>query len=399
LFTASSVVNNYDEADIVLLSVRDHSRKTLLARAGMYPRYLTSGHLVFVTKGSLLAAPFDFVRRQLTGAATRLGDVAADIPIGFAQVDFSADGVCAIRTRGQSLNRPQWLDAEGMTEVLGLEAARYHYLRLSPDGGRLAYVLTEGPNSDLFIYAWQRGIKTRLTKGRVARSPVWSADGRFVVFAAAGGMFAIQSDGGGMPTQLTHSANQQGPETFSPDGQLVFAEKGQLLTLPVESKGGQMRVGEPKPLVKASNSFGFPSFSPDGHWLAYSNAQNGQFQVYVRAYPDNGRQVQVSDSGGILPLWSRNAQELFYRTVDQRIMSVDYSVHGDAFIPQRPRPWSSKKIADVGNNRNLDLAADGKRFVVLTPAETTDAHDSQSHITLVVNFFDEVRRRVAGQRK
>jgi hypothetical protein len=39
----------------------------LLDHAGMYPRYLPSGHLVYVTKGTLFASPFDLKRLQLTG--------------------------------------------------------------------------------------------------------------------------------------------------------------------------------------------------------------------------------------------------------------------------------------------------------------------------------------------
>lgn len=80
-------------------------------------------------------------------------------------------------------------------------------------------------------------------------------------------------------------------------------------------------------------------------------------------------------------------------------MVADHAVPGDAFIARRPRLWYGGKIADIGDNRNLDLAVDAKRFVVLTPAQAADAHESRSHITLVVNFFDEVRRRVAGQLK
>jgi hypothetical protein len=38
------------------------------------------------------------------------------------------------------------------------------------------------------------------------------------------------------------------------------------------------------------------------------------------------------------------------------------------------------------------------RFVVLMPAEATVARESQSHVTLIVNFFDEVRR-IAGRPK
>ncbi len=406
LFTVSHRINNFDEAGIALLSLQDHSRKVLLEHAGMYPRYLPSGHLVYVTKGRLFAAPFDVKHLRLTGGATQLAEVAADIPRGFAQVDFSATGIFAFRIRGgQGLSTPQWLDSVGKTEPLGLEAGRYHYLRLSPDGTKLAYVSTQGPNSDLFIYDWQRGIKTRLTNGRVTRYPVWSPDGRFVVFADVGGVFAVQTDGGGTPMQLTRSNNQQWPDAFSPDGgRLVFTEafaraKDEVRILPVESKGGEMRAGEPQPLLKTpSRPVGDPSFSPDGHWLAYSNADGGAMQVYVSAFPGNGRQVQVSNSGGLLPLWSRTGHEFFYRTQDQRIMVANYTVKGDSFIPERPRPWYGKRIADVGNNLNFDLAPDGKRLVVLMP-EVTEARESQSHVTLVMNFFDEVRRRVTEQAK
>ena len=403
LFTVSRMINNFDEAGIALLSLQDHTRKMLLEHAGMYPRYLPSGHVVYVTKGRLFAAPFDEKRLRFTGAATRLEEVAADIPRGFAQVDFSAAGICALRTRGgQGLSTPQWLDGVGKTEPLGLEAARYHYLRLSPDGARLAYVATQGSNSDLFIYDWQRRIKTRLTNGRVTRSPVWSPDGRFVVFAGVGGMFAAQTDTGGTPAQLTRSNNQQVPDAFSPDGRrLVFTEviagvKGETRILPVETERSQMRAGEPQPFFKVASREAFPSFSPDGRWLAYSNAEGGTYEVYVRAFPDEGRQVQVSNAGGRLPLWSRNGHELFYRTEDNRIMVANYTVKGDSFIPQRPRLWYGKRIANVGNNWNLDLAPDGRRFVVLMPAEVAEARESQSHVTLVMNFFDEVRRRVAA---
>jgi serine/threonine-protein kinase len=406
LFTVSRVANNFDEAGIALLSLPEHTRKMLLDHAGMYPRYLPSGHLVYVTKGSLFAAPFHLKHLQLTGGPTRLAEVAADTPRGFAQVDFSPAGIFAFRTHGgQGLSTPQWLDGVGKTEPLGLEAARYHYLRLSPDGTRLAYVSTQGSVSDLFIYDWQRGIKTRLTNGHVTQSPVWSPDGRFVVFRGVGGMFAMQIDGGGTPTQLTRTNNPQSPAAFSPDGRrVVFTEippgaKGEIRIMPVESQGGQMRAGEPQPLLNASGITTYARFSPDGRWLAYANAEGGPYEIYVRAFPDNGRQVQVSNAGGIMPFWSLKKNELFYRTEDQRIMVANYTVKGDSFIPQRPRLWYSKRIANVGNAGNLDVAPDGKRFVVLMPAEATEDRESQNHVTLVMNFFDEVRRRVTGQAK
>jgi hypothetical protein len=119
----------------------------------------------------------------------------------------------------------------------------------------------------------------------------------------------------------------------------------------------------------------------------------------VRAFPDNGAKVQISSAGGTWPMWSRNGHELFYRTEDQRIMVANYTVKGESFVADKPRVWSGKQLANIGLGANCDLAPDGKHFVVLMPAERPQPLEMQNHITLGVNFFDEVRRRVAAQAK
>lgn len=48
---------------------------------------------------------------------------------------------------------------------------------------------------------------------------------------------------------------------------------------------------------------------------------------------------------------------------------------------------------------NFDLAPDGKRFVVLMPAESPEPREMQSHVKIVVNSFDEIRWRVAAESK
>ena len=87
-------------------------------------------------------------------------------------------------------------------------------------------------------------------------------------------------------------------------------------------------------------------------------------------------------------------KELFYRTEDQRIMVTTYTVKGDSFIADTPRVWSEKQLANTGITSNFDLAPDGKRFAVVMPADNPEPRETRSHVTLVVNFFDEVRRRV-----
>ena len=77
-------------------------------------------------------------------------------------------------------------------------------------------------------------------------------------------------------------------------------------------------------------------------------------------------------------------------------MVANYTVKGESFVADKPGVWSGKQLANIGLSPNFDLAPDGKRFVVLTPAESPEPRETQSHVSLVVNFFDEVRRRVAA---
>ena len=80
-------------------------------------------------------------------------------------------------------------------------------------------------------------------------------------------------------------------------------------------------------------------------------------------------------------------------------MVTDYRVQGASFIAEKPRLWLGDHLANVGMTKNFDLAPDGRRFVVLMPAESPEPRETQSHVMLITNFFDEVRRRAAGQIK
>src|SRR5215831_9807397 len=117
--------------------------------------------------------------------------------------------------------------AEGKTESLPLEPGYYTLPRLSPDGRRLAYLLTQGAHQNVWVYDFERDSKTRLTEGQNSY-PVWSPDGKFVVFHGLGGMFWTRADGAGKPQPLTHSKAVQLPFSFSPDGKrLAYSEMGQ----------------------------------------------------------------------------------------------------------------------------------------------------------------------------
>src|SRR5437870_178074 len=73
-----------------------------------------------------------------------------------------------------------------------------------------------------------------------------------------------------------------------------------------------------------------------------------------------------------------------FRTEDQRIIVANYAVSGESFVTDKPRVWFGTPLANIGLGVNFDLAPDGKRFVVLMPAESPQRRDTQSHVTLVL---------------
>jgi eukaryotic-like serine/threonine-protein kinase len=214
----------------------------------------------------------------------------------------------------------------------------------------------------------------------------------------------IRADGGGDAQRLTESKNVQYAGSWRPDGEvLAFSQNNagsagtnlDTSTLPIEGdeKSG-WKPGEPKPFLNSAFNEGAPAFSPDGRWLAYESNESGNYEVYVRPFPGPGGKWQVSTGGGHNPKWSRNGKELFYSTVESKIMVVPYTASGDSFRADKPQLWSPGQFTDRGLGvYNFDLHPDGKRFAVLK-APGTGQIAAVNKVSFIFNFFDELRRRV-----
>ncbi len=403
LFTASTSGVGFDGANIELMSLADHHMKTLV-RGGTFGRYLPSGHLIYVNRGTLFAVPFDMDRLEVRGTPSPVLDqVGSNAGQGSAQFDFSQTGTLIYRSvgvTGGGLFTIAWLAGSGKVQPLLAKPGGYVNPSLSPDGQRLAVDVAEGSGTNTWVYDWQRDTMTRLTfTGSIL--PVWSPDGRYIAFDAPGeGMSVIRSDGAGKPQLLTPSKTVQLPWSFAPDGKrLAFFELSSgtgfdLWTVPLESDSAGLRAGKPEVFLQTPAGELAPSFSPDGRWMAYYSNESGINQVYVRAFPDKSGKWQISNSGGSLPMWSRTGHELFFETLDRHIMVTAYAVKGDSFVADKPRMWSDKQLGDPANRKNFDLAPDGKRIVALMPVETAEAQKAQKQVTFLMNFSDELRRKV-----
>jgi serine/threonine-protein kinase len=402
LFVAFATTRTSNTANIEVYTFADRRRKTLV-RGGTCPRYLPSGHLVYTSKGTLFAIAFDVTRLETSGTpVVLLDDVAYEAQYGDTDVDFSETGTLVYRRGsggGESgIRTMQWVDSAGQRETLRAKPDAYSDPRLSPDGKRMAFVVGEGASRDVRVYDPQRDVMTRLTfDGGPYSSPIWSPDGRYVVFGAIGkGMFWTRADGSGQAQPLTQSKDLQNPWSFTPDGKRLayyeIAGNSHIWTLPLEDQGGQLKAGKPEQFQKSQFGDFTPMFSPDGHWLAYASDETGKDEVYVRAYPPpasgQGGKWQISINGGDGPLWSRNGHKLVYLSGGQ-LMAVSYSVNGDSFVAEKPRVWIEK----LGGG-DYALAPDGKRVAVLTPVASTQGSEAEHEVTFLFNFMDELRRRV-----
>jgi serine/threonine-protein kinase len=210
-----------------------------------------------------------------------------------------------------------------------------------------------------------------------------------------------RSDGAEEPQKLLSSLRSMVPWSITADGKrLAYFELApdtlnDLWTVPLDtSDPAHPKIGKPEILLRTPANEVVPTFSPDGRWVAYRSNESGIDEVYVRSFPaGSGGKWPISIGGGLYGEWSPNGHELFYETSDNRIMVRDYRVDGNAFVPGKPRLWTERRIFFPGL-RNLTLHPDGKRFAVFPMPEDVGGEKSPVRVTFVLNFFDELRRKV-----
>ena len=320
--------------------LKDGHRKPVL-EGGTYPRYVPSGHLVYVHDGTLFATFFDLDKLEVVAQPIPiLNEIHAELK-GGAEFAFSNEGALVYQKGGRSNDVIlKWVSRDGEATRLEDDPANYRDLFLSPDGKRLALTMASSGTFgwDVWVFDLERDIRTRLTVDPgYDGSPVWTPDGQYIVFGSgregAANLYRKRADGTGKVERLTESSNTQSPSSVSPDGKIAFTESASDTSQDIWTVG--LDGDGPEIVLQTRFSESRASFSPDGRFIAYQSSESGRNQVYVISFPEKGSRWQVSTSGGSRPVWSRADQELFYWT-DNKIMMASYTVEDDSFRSAPP---------------------------------------------------------------
>jgi serine/threonine-protein kinase len=311
--------------------------------------------------------------------------------------DVSAEGTLIYQgTLTKDQRELAWVDRRGRATSLGAPAMRYAYPRISPDGTRVAIDVIDAEDRDIWMWDISRRTLERFTKDPTGNPIVtWSPDGSQLIFGSersgVSNAYRQASDGSGEPERLLASDALQMPISYTPDGRLLVSMDvaGQLRDIYLMTLDGKRKS---EPLIHGPANELWAEVSPDGRWVVYDSDESGQFEVYVRPFPDayRGSRWQISAAGGRQPVWSRDGRELFYRDFSGALMAVPVAA-GPGFTPGRPvRLFEGTGYTGSGaqgGGRTYDVSPDGSRFLMVRTGD-----QASTPLVVVLNWFEELKR-------
>jgi hypothetical protein len=136
---------------------------------------------------------------------------------------------------------------------------------------------------------------------------------------------------------------------------------------------------KPFPVIQTEFSEGQGTFSPDVRWIAFTNDETGQPNVYIQPFLRAGGKQRISPNGGRNPRWRADGKELFYLDAAGTMMAVpmDLSAPSPAGLPVSLFPTGV-----ISLNNAYAVTKDGQRFLVNGPQNV----GTLAPLTVIVNW-------------
>jgi Tol biopolymer transport system component len=343
---------------------------------GFHTEFVMPGYLLFVREGSLLAQPFDPAALKVTGDAVPLADhVGSGQSTGEAPFSASPFGLAYAFSIVPPLTQLTWFDRAGRPQEVVGPPAQLENPVLSRDDRRVAFQRIDPLlGTDVWLMDASRSANpSRFTfDPAIDFAPIWAPDGRQIVFSSNRvGVFGIYQkplSQGGETSILSTNSNGLFLTSWSSDGKsIVYAQAAGISfntwVLPLG------RDHKPAQILKSDANVTQGQLSDDGQLIAYTSDETGNPEVFVQPFVATGAKWQVSNAGGSDPHWRRDSRELFYVSLDGKLMAAQvrggpssFEVSGREALFQTRGPTARGPLLFT----NYASAADGQRFLFNT---------------------------------
>jgi len=365
-------------ANAIYVGSLDSNEKRFIVEATSNAAYAAPGYLLFYRDRTLLAQPFDLKHLALTGEASVISPEIQYLPqVKRAVFAVSDRGLLLAQTGSEAtFSQLAWFDRRGNAVGAVGKPEVYGNVFLAPDGKSVATDKTDmaSLNIDIWALELQRDGSKRLTfDPAIDAVPIWSPDATRLVFASNRqtyfGLYVKNSDGANDEKNIVKENVGNFPSDWSRDGKYILYCRGPdlwFLTYP-ELKSSLF--------LKAPSVFRNGQFSPDGKWVAYASNESGKWEIYVTSFPDARGRWQISSGGGEQPRWRGDGKELFYLSLDGKMMAapVTTGTHFDAGTPVALFQSTPRQPVLVYDLFVYDVSRDGQRFLINTQVKQADS--------------------------
>jgi eukaryotic-like serine/threonine-protein kinase len=401
LFSDISISDTKDSR-LMVQSVEGGDSRLVIASAAD-GRLLPSGGLAFMRLGTLMTAPFDHARAEVTGdAVVAMGGVMQSGLRARVGANNTAAGMFAVSSLGTlavvrgPLSGPGasaliWVARDGLSTspepATGAPVGGRLWTRLSPDGSRALVSVITAMRRELWIADWNRDAWTACRDCQSALAAgIWSSDGRQLILSGDDRLVLHALDES-VPDHvlLRESGRVLIPSGWRPDGTIVYQSSPDLTNFEIKLLDPGSHTGRAVVPLGIGTA---PEVSPDGRWLAYQSARSSASEVVVQAFPGPGSRTQISAGGGSNPAWSADGRTLYYlRGTDaaaETVVAVDIGA-SPVLTAGKPRDLFRRSgVLRCGTARCFDIAADGRRFLVRD--RTAGERLSVTRMDLVLNW-------------
>lgn len=250
------------------------------------------------------------------------GFSAESLPAAFDLLQGLAGFLPGVAAPDSRLARPRFRLAEvtmngGQLSRYRIPALPLNDLSVDRAGNRLAFSITDGRESDVWVFEPRKGELERVASGGFS-DPVWTPNGLALAMAhSRNGSFDLvlkEADRDGPVQVLLEAPLDQFPESWSRDGRsLVYSERhpetGYDLWL-LRQRSDDSWV--PTPLVRTPADEFFGAISPDGRYVAFVSRTGQRRDVLVADLTSDRTAFRVSRDGGAYPFWSPTGDRLHY---------------------------------------------------------------------------------------